>query len=264
MYYSFSIFKIVFGEGAKMIKSLQNILVFIFLYIPPLIFFLKYSLRRNISKVLLFIISVLYIILAVYTQNILPFILVLINIRYIKLNDTSNMYNKDSFYIDASKDYYRYNFSIKSFNLFKGLRYAAESYGATIAVNIIITLLISLSRSNLKEQEIVRQLMNTSMNKFIYMIPIMVIFAPIVEEFTFRWLLFEKIFKPRIGIYFSAILSSILFSLVHFNIRVFPVLITIGLINCYLIEKKGYWYAVFNHLVFNMVSTVAMLLQKIS
>ncbi|MBL4935735.1 CPBP family intramembrane metalloprotease [Clostridium sp. YIM B02515] len=248
-----------------MTKSLQNILVFIFLYIPPLLFFLKYSLRRNINKILLFIISVLYIILAVYTQNILPFILVLINIRYIRVNDTYGIYNSnDSYYTDLSKDYYRYNFSLKSFNIFKGLKYAAESYGLTIAVNIIVALIISLSKSNLKEQEIVRQLMDTSINKFVYMIPVMVIFAPIVEEFTFRWLLFEKIFKPRIGICFSAILSSILFSMVHFNIRVFPVLITIGLINCYLIEKKGYWYAVFNHLIFNTVSTVAMLMQKIS
>jgi membrane protease YdiL (CAAX protease family) len=124
-------------------------------------------------------------------------------------------------------------------------------------------IILSASNINLKEQEIVLELMNVPLRKFVYMIPILVVFAPIVEEFTFRWLLFEKIFRPRIGFYAAAILSSVMFALIHFNLRALPVLISIGLINCYLIDKKGYWYAVFNHFVFNMVSTLYMLIQKI-
>jgi membrane protease YdiL (CAAX protease family) len=190
--------------------------------------------------------------------------MIIINIRFIRQQDAEMREIYSSDFLDVSKDYYRYNFNIKSFKVLKGLKYAVQTYAVTISINIIVTLIISLLKLNLEQQEIVTELQKVPLNRFVYMIPIMVIFAPIVEEFTFRWLFYAKVFKPRLGVYGAALLSSILFSLVHFNIRVFPVLIAIGLINCYLVEKKGYWYAVFNHLVFNSISVVAMIIQNIN
>jgi uncharacterized protein len=243
--------------------DIQNILVFIFLYIPPLIFFFNCSLKRGINKFLLIIISVAYLFLSISTQNLLPFIIVIINIRYLKKYSISAIEDY-GYRIDEEYDYSKYNFNIKSFKISKGLKYAIETYGITIVMGIVITVILTNYNVNLKEQEIVRDLMKVSIDKFLYMIPIMIIFAPVVEEFTFRWLLFEKLFKPKLGIYFSAILSSLIFAMVHFNLRSIPILITIGLINCYLIEKKGYWYAVFNHLFFNSINVFLMLFQKIS
>jgi uncharacterized protein len=245
------------------VKDIQNILVFIFLYIPPLIFFLENSLKRGINKFILIIISIVYLCLSISTQNLLPFIVVIINIRYLRKNTSTLGEDYRNSYEEIS-DYYRFNFNIKNLKFSKALKYAMEAYGAAILVGIVVTLLLTSYNVNLKEQEIVRDLMKVSIDKFLYMIPIMIIFAPVVEEFTFRWLLFEKLFKPRLGIYFSAILSSLIFAMVHFNLRSLPVLITIGLINCYLIEKKGYWYAVFSHFFFNSINTFLMLFQKIS
>jgi uncharacterized protein len=247
-----------------MFRYLQNFFVFIFLYIPPLVFFVTHSLKRRINKVLIFGITVSYLILAIFTQNLLPFILVLINIRYISLTDNGMFTNGFKNYSNTSEDYIRYNFDIKSFKLFKGIKYAVSTYGIIIAVNIIINLVFLAYKLDLKEQEIVRELSSGSLNQLLYMLPSMLVFAPIVEEFTFRWLLFEKLFKPRVGIFLAALLSSIMFSLVHFNIRSFPIIMIIGFVNCYFIHKKGYWYTVFNHLVFNSVSAIIMLYQKIS
>ncbi len=247
-----------------MFRYLQNILVFIFLYIPPLIFFISCSLKRKINKLLIFGITMLYLALSVYTQNFLPFIIVMLNIRYIRLTDPELLTDGYKNYNNASKDYIKYNFDIKGFKLLKGVKYAAVTYAISIAVNIIIVFITVAYKLNLEQQEIVSELLKGSLKQLLYMLPIMIIFAPVVEEFTFRWLLFEKLFKPRLGIYLSALLSSIMFSLVHFNLRSFPVLIIIGLLNCYFIHKKGYWYAVFNHLVFNSVTAIIMLFQKIS
>jgi uncharacterized protein len=247
-----------------MFRYLQNFLIFIFLYIPPLIFFIRYSLKRSINKIIIFGIVVFYLVLAMFTQNLLPCVLIFINIRYIRLTDNGILTNGFRNFSNVSEDYIRYNFDIKSFKLFKGLKYAATTYGITIAANIVISLILIAYKVDLKEQEIVRELSNGSLNQLLYMLPSMLIFAPIVEEFTFRWLLFEKLFKPRVGIFVAALLSSIMFSLVHFNIRSFPILMIIGFLNCYFIHKKGYWYAVFNHFVFNSVTALVMIYQKIS
>jgi membrane protease YdiL (CAAX protease family) len=221
-------------------------------------------LKRSFNKVLIFGITIFYLALAVFTQNLLPCVLILINIRYIRLTDNGMFTNGLKNYSNTSEDYLRYNFDIKSFKLFKGIKYAASTYGIIIAANIIINLILLAYKLDLKEQEIVRELSNGSLNQLLYMLPSMLVFAPIVEEFTFRWLLFEKLFKPRVGIFLAALLSSIMFSLVHFNIRSFPIIMIIGFVNCYFIHKKGYWYAVFNHSVFNSVSAIIMIYQKIS
>lgn len=246
-----------------MLKGIQDILIFIFLYIPPLILFIRYSKRRGRSSLVLFIMSIFYLVLSVFTQNLLPFILVIINIRYIRSIETITLDKEVGSFNEASIDYLRYGFNIRNFKLSNAVAYSIKTYGVTILINIVIILILSAKNINLKEQEIVSELMNVPLNKFIYMIPVITVFAPIVEEFTFRWFLFEKIFRPMIGVYFSAVVSSVFFAVVHFNLRAFPILISVGLINCYLIDKKGYWYAVFNHFVFNTVSTLYMLVQKI-
>lgn len=247
-----------------MVRYLQNFLIYIFLYIPPLIFFIRCCIKRRVNKLLLFGVGILYLTLAMFSQNFLPFILVLMNIRFIKSEDNGIITDGYENYFNSSKDYIRYNFNIKNFKFLNGIAYGALTYSSTIVANIIIVMVLQAYNINLNEQEIVRELSKGSLNQLLYMFPMMVLFAPIVEEFTFRWLLFEKILRPRIGIYMAAFISSIMFSLIHFNLRSFPVIMLIGIINCYFIDKKGYWYAVFNHLVFNSVTAVIMLLQKIS
>lgn len=255
---------------------IKDTLVFLFVYIPPLILFVRFWRGRHRGKILLIIISILYIVFSFFTQNLLPFILVIFNIRYLKSTsgtyDTfryqySSLYNinysKGTISTGVREDYERFRFSIKKFNLFLAMKLTAISYLITIFISIFEGIILSRYKVEVEQQEIVTWMTNMSLTKFLIMVPIVIIFAPVVEEFVFRWLLFEKVFKQRIGIYFAALLSSIIFGFIHFNLRAFPLLLWIGIYNCYLIEKKGYWYSVFNHFTFNLITTIMLLLDKL-
>ncbi|MCH4200809.1 CPBP family intramembrane glutamic endopeptidase [Clostridium tyrobutyricum] len=193
----------------------------------------------------LFIINILFIGLSMYTQNIVPFIFVIINIVYMRFTD----------------DFYK--FDIKKFNIIDALRLAAISYLVVIIILLLQNAIENSLKIKLDQQEIVTNMTNMSLNKLVFMVPVVVIFAPVLEEFVFRWIFFEKIFKSRLGVLGAALLSSLMFSLVHFNINVFFIILWIGIYNCYLIHKKGYWYAVINHAVFNSVTMISLIYSKI-
>lgn len=207
--------------------------------------------NKGMNKIVLMIISILYVFLSMFTQNLLPFILVLICISYMRYD------------IELYEDYNIYKFSIRNLNFMKALSYSILSYIFTVIVATIAISLFFTYKVPLKEQEIVSYMSNLPLKKFIYMIPVTVVFAPVVEEFIFRWIIFEKVFKDRIGIYLAAIISSLTFSMVHFNIKSFPAILWIGIFNCFLIHKKGYWYAVINHSFFNSISTFVILFEKL-
>ncbi|NMM63215.1 CPBP family intramembrane metalloprotease [Clostridium sp. P21] len=255
---------------------IKNLLVFLFVYVPPLVIFIRFSRERNKSKIVLFLIAIFYMILSVFTNNLLPFILTAINIKYLRDANRSHNFYKDQCSLCLSKhnfketissrlsnDFIRFGFTRKKFNIVSAIKSAAFSYMVIFMISIIEKIIISMFSVQVKDQEVVTEMSNMPLNKFIILIPIIIIFAPVVEEFVFRWLIFEKIFIPRIGIYFSALISSVIFAFIHFNLKAFPLILWIGLYNCYLIEKKGYWYSVFNHFTFNLVTTMVLLAQKL-
>ncbi|MBV4424538.1 CPBP family intramembrane glutamic endopeptidase [Clostridium tyrobutyricum] len=227
------------------LNLIKNIIVFLIVYVPPVIVFDKYWLHRKRSKIVLFIINILYIGISIYTQNIVPFIFVIINILCMRFTD----------------DFCKFN--IKRFNILNGFRLALISYLVVILISIFQQAVENSLKLNLHKQEIVTNMANMPLNKLVFMVPIVVIFAPVLEEFMFRWIFFEKIFKNRLGVLGAAILSSLMFSFIHFSLSVFFVIFWIGLYNCYLIHKKGYWYAVFNHAVFNSVTMLVLITSKI-
>lgn len=256
-----------------MLKTIEDGLVLLLVYMPPIILFLynywndkKYKwgkLNKNPNKTIFAFVSIfiiiVYGIISVFTENLLPFIFVLLNLRYLKKE-------KDRGLEDAAinkNDYDEYGFSLKKFKFFRGIKFSAISYVLTINMSIVSVIILKLLNFKLQQQEIVTIVSKLPLKYFVIMLPTMVIFAPIVEEFLFRWLLFEKILKKRVGLYAGAIISSAIFALVHFNIMAFFAIFTLGMYNCYLIQKKGYWYAVFNHLCFNSVTSIIMLFQKI-
>jgi membrane protease YdiL (CAAX protease family) len=253
-------------------QIIETTLVFIIVYMIPLMIFIKLSRRKNISILVLVIISILYIVLSILTENLFPFIFTVLNILLIKNykikeEDTvtySRVDDNDVNSHDYHKDYEKYKFSIKTFNFYDGLKYSLLSYFLFIIIIVLFQYIFSKLNIDLKQQEIVEETMSGTWTTFLIAIPTIVIFAPVVEEFIFRWFLFEKIFKARIGTFSSAIITSIMFSFVHFNTKAFPVLLALSLVNCYLIHKKGYWYAVFNHSVFNSVTIISMIIQRLS
>lgn len=228
------------------LNLIKDILVFSIAYVPPLIIFDIYWLKMKKNKVLLCIINIIYIISSVYTENIIPFIFVLIDIRFMKFTNEF------------------YYFNTKRFKFLEGLRLTAISYLMTIAILLLQNAIASSLKFNMNQQEIVNHMEHMSFVGLILMTPVVIVFAPILEEFVFRWLFFEKIFKSRLGLYFGAITSSLIFSFIHFSFTAFFVILWIGIYNCYLIHKKGYWYAVLNHSIFNSMTMIALFTQKLS
>jgi membrane protease YdiL (CAAX protease family) len=237
---------------------LQDVLVLLLVYFPPLGFFVWALRKRKFNIFLLAIIGIVYIGLTLFTgtQNLIPSIFVLIDISLMRTS-------KENGRIISNDSYLEYGFSIKEFSIVSALKYSGISYAITFGLSVILSIILYVFKINLAQQKIVTELINIPLNKFMFMAPMMIIFAPILEEFIFRWFLFEEVISRRIGLVGGAIISSMIFALAHFNIRSFTIIFTLGLMNCYLIQKKGFWYAVFNHSVFNSVTVIAMLLQKI-
>jgi uncharacterized protein len=226
----------------------KDILVFIILIIPPLLVYIRFWRDRDRSVVLIALISIAYILAAVFTQNLMPFILVLFNIGFMK----------------GKEEFKEYKFSLKGFRLRKGMKYSVFSYFVTILVAMVSISIMTNFGIPQEEQEVVKWMTDLPLDRFFIAIPVAVIFAPVVEEFVFRWFFFERLFKKRMGFIAGAVLSSLIFAFIHFNIQAFLMIMWIGIFNCYLIDKKGYWYAVFNHLFFNSVTVFALLMNKIN
>lgn len=85
--------------------------------------------------------------------------------------------------------------------------------------------------------------------------------APVTEEFLFRGVLLKSL--SRYGNLFAAVISSLLFGIMHGNFQQMPFAFMIGLVLSYLVLKTGsIQYAILLHLINNTVSTVLLLVIK--
>lgn len=224
---------------------IKDLLVYCVVYIPPLIIFIKISAQMKRNKFVLIFISLVYMGLCVFTQNLFPFLFVMFDIYYLT-NIEDRKY-----------------FNFKTFKITSAFKFTMISYIGTIFISYFWMMISSSKNVSLNEQPVITWMMSMSLMQFILVIPVAVVFAPVVEEFVFRWVLFEKIFNKKIPVIFSAVLTSLIFASMHFSLKAFPILCWIGLYNCYLIHKKSFWYAVFNHSFFNSITTLILLFYKL-
>lgn len=249
----------------------KDLIVIVCVFLPPLALFNAEWMKKGKNKVALIVIDVLYAVVTLFTQNFVPCIFVLINIanmrRTINKEETDVKYllreNGIIVSVAREKDYDRYGFNLKKFKFGEAMKNVVMSYLGIIIVSSVSTYAFSKMNLKLEQQEVVTVMSELPLSKFLLMIPLTVVFAPIVEEYVFRYLMFERAFKKKMGVFAAAMLSSLIFGMVHFNLRAFFLILWLGLFNCYLIEKKGYWYAVFNHMVFNGLTTLSLLLSKL-
>jgi len=77
--------------------------------------------------------------------------------------------------------------------------------------------------------------------------------APIVEEFTFRVLIYDnwfyKYFNKRVT---AALISSIIFSISHFNLDASIYTFIVGIILCFIYDIYGYISTMVLHMLFNI------------
>jgi membrane protease YdiL (CAAX protease family) len=149
---------------------------------------------------------------------------------------------------------------IRNINLWKisivdMLSVAFKSFWARIALlltNLLYVIMLDkLLGYAMKQQDIVTYYMQSeSWLRAILAVEIIII-APIVEEFVFRYFLYDKILVNKMPRYMAALISAGLFTVLHFNVSGIPTFLGLGLFCTLMYEKKGYWGAVIAHGVSN-------------
>lgn len=251
--------------GIGMVEILIQILIIIFIYILPLVIFVIYSKNLKLKNYIKVILAVIYILGVIITSdfmdNLLPFLAVVFCIFSMKKKSVRSHETISTGLIED--DYIELGFSVIKTDWVKAITYSVSMYVINILIAVVFAMMFLKLGVGQKQQEIVSDMEGTNLINFLKYIPVSIIFAPMLEEFLFRFVLFQKVFKNRVGIVLAAIVSSILFSMLHYNLKSFPILLALGIENCYLIQKKGYWYAVANHSFFNLMTVVGILVDKI-
>ena len=236
---------------------IMNILVIFLIYILPFfayIYILGYKEKKfKIISLKTIIATIVYILIVIFSpsiiSNIFPFIISIIIIINMKK--------------EKIIDYEKFQFNLKKVKFLNVLKYCVMTYLLSIVVSLIWNIILKFLGIEMKTQPVINILSGYSLLKFLISVPSVVIFAPVLEEFIFRYIIFEKILNKHINVIVSAILTSLLFAGIHFSLSAFAILFSLSMINCYLIHKKGYWYSVGTHIFLNSISTIILLIGKI-
>lgn len=229
------------------IEILKFLSVLIFLVIPPW-FALRKHIRPRLNRFALILLFLVYIAATLFTENLMPFLAVMLTLYFIR----RTRYEGDETY---------YLRPLRNKKLEVILYSIGFKFFATI-VNGIFVLLLQGLKVELQSQEIMKMFLNASWFKIIILSTMTVIIAPILEEFIFRHILYRG-FSKKIGKIASAVLTSSIFALIHYNIAGSISFFMLGIYNCYLYEEYGYRASVVNHFIFNLLSTGIIIIAKI-
>ncbi|WP_225742778.1 CPBP family intramembrane glutamic endopeptidase [Marinilactibacillus sp. Marseille-P9653] len=93
---------------------------------------------------------------------------------------------------------------------------------------------------------------------FLYLLPLTVIAAPIVEEVFFRGVLMNK-WSEKYGVWKGILFSSIIFMIIHFNSLFFPQLILGFLCAVVYTKTKKLIYPILTHALYNLIVIIPTL-----
>ena len=124
-------------------------------------------------------------------------------------------------------------------NLFKTAKIidSIKKFIIFIPLLFLISFIIQYVLPEYKQQEIVLNFKSTLLEDKIILIHVLVI-APIVEEIIFRGYMY-RILKSRIPIIFAVIISSTIFSLIHYNVLSYILLFVLSIFLTYIYERNG-------------------------
>lgn len=235
------------GENLTYIDILKSLSVLALLALPPWFVFRKYV-KDRINPYIFKLIFVLYIFITLFTEQLMPFILVIFIFIFMK-----------RYRAEDEITYYFRPLKKKKLQivLYSIVFMFLSKFFSTVFV-IIINLVFHIE---LESQEILDMFMEGSWLSIIVLSVLTVIIAPILEEFIFRHIIYGGISK-KLGKIAAAFISSVLFTVLHYNLAGVVAFFAVGIYNSYLYEKYGYRAAVINHSIFNLSSTVMIILIK--
>lgn len=229
-------------------ESVIVVLTFLFLNLP--VFYSLYMnifRRYNIFARLSIIIA--YWTTAFYTYELIPFIGVIVLLLLVHSREENNGIIRDiNTWHFSFRDFF---FTVISAVVFK----AVINQLNMLYVNIIST----YWGLRLEPQEIVQEFATNDFYYKLMLFLMVVVLAPFVEEYAFRYFLYDRLLLPRMPILAAAVISSALFTLLHFNMSGVPTFFGLGLFCTFMYERKGYYGAVVAHIVSNL-ATAALLM----
>ena len=121
---------------------------------------------------------------------------------------------------------------------------------------LVISVFSSFCFGEYSEQDIVSKIRKLGYSTELISILVMsVIISPIIEEIYFRKILYTSA-KKYLGVFWSGIINSLLFSVVHLNLHSFPVLIMLGMILTLIYENDG---SIISPIVFHASFNIIMI-----
>ncbi len=223
------------------------IFTFLLLNIPIFISLYKYVMK-DLNPFAKITVSVLYWFLAFLTQTLVPFIGVIILLFRVhgKAEDELQMIDINIWSI--------------GFTDIALVAFAALVFKIVISqLNSLYIKIIDLYLGmDAKPQEIIEEFAVGEIYYKVLLFALVVVLAPFVEEYIFRYYIYDKLLLPRMPAVVAAIISSALFTLLHFNISGIPTFMGLGLYCTFVYEKKGFYGAVITHVVSNLVTAVLL------
>ncbi len=227
-------------------KNTINLITLIILYIP--IAYTTLQIIKDKKLIYKIIYAAASAILVYYTN----YIFLAVNITFLLI-----LYKKDIISADTDK-------LTKKIGINDIVVLTAGVLGIKIIfalVNIVYVIILKKFDIPLQSQEIVQQLASSPPGLFIYLSLIIIIFASIAEEFCFRYFVYDKVLNRymKINKYICATVSAAVFSALHANIAGAPTFFMLGIVLCYVYEKKGFLASIIVHAGFNAFSILSIL-----
>ncbi len=238
--------------GKGLLDILKSISIILLLSIPPWVVFRGYV-KNKMKRTWMVLVFAVYMILTYFTQNFIPFVMVMIILFFNKKQQ------RDAEWEENEESYYLRPLGKRKIEV---LIYSLVFSVIIRLLSAVYALLLQqLLKIQPKPQEVINIFMKKGWGTVTILVLMTVVFAPVLEEFIFRHILYRNISK-KTGRIWGAILSSLLFTLLHFNLAGTIAFFAVGVYNCYLYEKHGYRAAVLNHFIFNFSSTFFIVLIK--
>jgi membrane protease YdiL (CAAX protease family) len=138
------------------------------------------------------------------------------------------------------------------------LKDSVESFILFIPLLFLISFIIQNILPEYKQQEIVLNF-KSNLSKDKVLLLHVLIMAPVVEEIIFRGYIY-RILKTKIPIMFAIIISSTLFSLIHYNVLSFILLFVLSIFLTYIYERNGsIMCPIIIHSLFNLMMSVLII-----
>jgi membrane protease YdiL (CAAX protease family) len=140
----------------------------------------------------------------------------------------------------------------------KKLKNCIISFILFIPLLFLISFIIQNILPEYKQQEIVLNFKSNLLKDKALLLHVLII-APVVEEIIFRGYIY-RILKTKIPIIFAIIISSTLFSLIHYNVLSFILLFVLSIFLTYIYERNGsIMCPIIIHSLFNLMMSALII-----